>query len=104
MQGQYTIEGLAPRKKRRPCEYSFPRYIGQRVRDNGEHIIAEIKPYYTIYTDGMVGTPHSMVPADPEEREQARAVEMEYQEYRSRSKDAFNRSMAERNLRRLRNG
>lgn len=100
MQGQYTIDGLAPAKKRRPSAYPFSRYIGQRVRTNrGEHIIKAIEPYYTFFTDGMAGTPHDTMPADPEEWKQAMEVELEWNEYTlATSKDDLNRKMAARNV------
>lgn len=66
MIGQLSIFDLG--ESRRPCDYRFQRYIGQEVEDrHGRHIIAEIQPYYTIYTDRMVGTPHDMHLVESEE-------------------------------------
>ena len=75
--GQYTIFDIREEgKPRRPCEYSFERYIGQRVRlpdaydrKTGQITcvhgkIVEIEKYYTTVraTDGQmyVGTPTTM--------------------------------------------
>ncbi len=47
----------------RPCNYSFTRYIGQKVRRwrTGEiSRITEIFPYYTYLEDGTVGTPYDI--------------------------------------------
>ena len=57
-------------EKLKPCEYRFVRYIGQRVWMNGDnhiHTIAEIEPYYTIMSDGLVGTPTTIYPVKEEE-------------------------------------
>lgn len=54
----------------RPCDYSFRRYIGQRVRRwrTGEVArITEIKPYYTYLDDGTVGTPYDICEASDNE-------------------------------------
>ena len=71
MKGQYSIFDINPEK--RPCEYSFRRYIGQKVvfteyssRHKGEvGEIVEIFPYYTHIkmSDGqiLVGTPHGNI-------------------------------------------
>lgn len=65
--GQYSIFGAD--KEAGSCGYRFDRYIGQKVNDhNGEHIIKEIWPYYTLFEDGMVGTPFDLSPVDYEER------------------------------------
>lgn len=65
--GQYSIFGAD--KETDSCEYRFDRYIGQKVRDfHGEHVIKEIEPHYTIFEDGMVGTPHNLSPVKHEER------------------------------------
>lgn len=82
MDGQINIFGVAPLKKRKPCEYSFTRYEGQRVRDHrGEHIIAAVEGFYTIYTDGTVGTPHGMSPIDQSEFKASLLTELEYNEH-----------------------
>ena len=72
MKGQYSIFDYHPKK--RPCEYGFQRYIGQKVRfnqscgDGGVHTITEIEKYYTIMDDGMwVGTPTTIHPVRGEE-------------------------------------
>lgn len=75
---QYTIFDI-DQKKERPCDYSFKRYIGQKVLDRrGIHEISEVHEFYTYYTDGTCGTPHDMHPVDPEERREALEVELEY--------------------------
>lgn len=67
IKGQYSIFGADSKAK--GVHYNFNRYIGQKVRDShGEHIIKEIEKYYTIYEDGMVGTPHDLTPVDHDER------------------------------------
>ena len=50
MDGQLTVYDLG--KKKRPCDYSFQRYIGQKVfihTSNGpiKGRIDKIEPYYT---------------------------------------------------------
>ena len=67
MDGQYTIWDIqGPTKK--PCEYSFPRYIGQKVRffrDGKVGTVTEIGPYYTTVNIGgreYAGTPTTIVP------------------------------------------
>lgn len=69
--GQTTIFDIpADPNKRRPCEYSFKRYIGQRVRTaSGKHgKIAGIENYYThILSDEgelLVGTPTTTAPEE----------------------------------------
>lgn len=90
--GQYTLKSYIPPKKRRPCEYSFNRYIGQMVKDHrGVHRIAEIEDFYTIYDDNTCGTPHDIIPLDPEERREALEVEREYFENKSRNRDLSQR-------------
>lgn len=92
MDGQISIFGLAPVKKRKPCEYSFTRYIGQKVKcRDGVHIIKKIEPYYTFFTDGTIGTPHDMSPVDREEFIQYLEAEIEYQ-------GTMNDSIAKKNL------
>ena len=73
MDGQYSMFDIHDETKpRRPCEYSFQRYIGQRVRlSNGiTGKIAEINPYYTdvLGEDGnqYVGTPTTTAPIEEE--------------------------------------
>lgn len=102
MNGQYTLDGLAPVKKRKPCEYSFSRYIGQLVRDhNGIHRIKEIEPFYTIFEDNTCGGPHDMTPVDPDEYNAMIDVEIEYNEWmlnNNASRDGTNKDIAKRNL------
>ena len=94
IRGQYDLFGNRPEVKRRPCEYSFTRYIGQKVRDrHGKHTIAEIEPYYTIYNDGTIGTPHDMEPVDKGERLDSLKTELEYQKYlQKRERDSISQS------------
>lgn len=76
--GQYTIYSFF-QKKTRPADYSFQRYIGQKVYDShGIHTIKEIEPFYTIYDDGMVGSPHDMSPVNKRELMESLVVEHEY--------------------------
>ena len=97
MKGQFNLFSYAPVKKRRPCEYSFDRYIGQLVRDrHGVHKIAEIKEFYTIYEDGMVGSPHDMSPVDEVEYLESINAEIEYCEHLA--KNGSNKTIAENNL------
>ena len=102
MNGQYTLDGLAPVKKRRPCEYSFSRYIGQIVRDHrGVLRIKEIEPFYTIFDDNTCGSPHDLSPVDPDEYNEMIDVEIEYEEWvlnNDKSRDDTNRGIAKRNL------
>lgn len=77
MKGQISIFDTG--KKKRPCEYSFIRYIGQKVRFNKlfepagtyngeEAIITDIFPYYTYCRTKsgkqFVGTPGTIYPVD----------------------------------------
>ena len=79
--------------------YHFERYVGQKVRDShGEHIIKEIERYYTIYTDGMVGTPHDIMPVDDKERLEAIEDSLRKNELQAQSKDDTNRTIAKGNL------
>lgn len=70
-QGQYSIFDIyPPGHKRKPCEYSFKRYIGQQVKvycSRGDTIgrIKEIDKYYTIVqtkAGEIVGTPTNTSP------------------------------------------
>lgn len=80
MDGQLNLFDLHPADhKRKPCDYSFNREIGQRVRFiEHEHgtlngmtgTIVSIEPYYTqVETEWgiRVGTPTTITPA-PEEK------------------------------------
>ena len=70
MRGQLSLFDAKP--KTRPCDYSFQRYIGQKVVFTGYSShkgavgeIVEIFPYYTHIkmSDGqiLVGTPHGNI-------------------------------------------
>lgn len=100
--GQYSLFDNAPAVKRRPCEYSFSRYIGQLVRDHrGLHRIKEIEPFYTIFDDNTCGAPYDLVPVDPDEYSESIDVEIEYEEWmlnNDKSIDGTNRGIAKRNL------
>lgn len=73
--GQITIFDIpADPHKRRPCEYSFKRYAGQRVcvgnygEEPKQGKITKIEPYYThVTTDSgklIVGTPTNTWPEE----------------------------------------
>ncbi len=72
--GQTHIFDLGIEEDRRPCRYKFHRYVGQRIRtSHGRGVITKIvSPYYTYFKNDrgeeLVGTPHDMVPENPEER------------------------------------
>ena len=60
--GQMSLFDL-PKENPKPCDYSFQRSIGQKVRRwrTGEiRTITEIKPYYTYLDDGSVATPYDI--------------------------------------------
>ena len=100
MDGQYSLFGAAPLKKRKPCEYSFARYIGQIVKDHrGIHVIADIEEYYTIFSDNTCGTPHDLSPVNESEFKEMIDVEIEYNEWML---NGSNKSIAEKNLKILR--
>lgn len=83
MEGQYSLFDNAPLLKRKPCEYSFHRYIGQKVSSFGKtHTIVDIDTYYTFFEDRTGGTPHDTLPVDPKERLEAHKTDLEYEEYR----------------------
>ena len=77
MRGQLSLFDAKP--KTRPCDYSFQRYIGQRVQftgyshsHNGEvGEVIGIFPYYTYIKmpDGevLIGTPHGDIKPIKEE-------------------------------------
>lgn len=73
MDGQYTIWDIHDGPVRKPCEYSFSRYIGQKVvfwRDGLQGVITEIGPYYTTVRVGWkeyVGTPTTIAPVKEDE-------------------------------------
>lgn len=81
MDGQLNLFDLQPAdQKRKPCEYSFNRELGQRVRftqsgtlDGMTGTIITVEPYYTkVMTEWgvRVGTPTTITPAPEEEDEQ----------------------------------
>ena len=83
MEGQYSLFDNAPIRKRKPGEYSFHRYIGQKVSSFGKiHTIVGIDTYYTFFEDRTGGTPHDTLPVDPKERLESLQTELEYMEYR----------------------
>ena len=103
MKGQFSLFGMAPMKKRKPCEYAFQRYVGQLVKDHrGIHVISEIETYYTIFSDNTIGTPHDLSPVDESEFMEMLETEIEYNEYLTNGKDDTNRSIAQSNLEILR--
>lgn len=75
IKGQLSLFDIQePGHERRPCEYSFQRYIGQRVRSKSKYgvqyvgVITGIGPYYTdILTDNgcqIAGTPYDVEPLE----------------------------------------
>lgn len=73
--GQMTIFDFLKPEKRRPCDYRFHRYLGQKVRFNhgrdilpGIYTVKEIEKYYTIVIDEggreLAGTPTTIFPVD----------------------------------------
>lgn len=64
MQGQYSIFDI--NEKKRPCEYSWQRYIGQKVIVCGVlGVIKDIEAYYTIVEANdrlYAGTPTTCYP------------------------------------------
>ena len=63
LNGQLSMFDMPEAERKRPCDYSFRRYIGQEVRRwrTGEILrITQIKPYYTYLDDGSVGTPYDI--------------------------------------------
>lgn len=83
MEGQYSLFDNAPIRKRKPGEYSFHRYIGQKVSSFGKtHTIVGIDVYYTFFENRTIGTPHDTLPVDTKERLEAYKTELEYMEHR----------------------
>lgn len=69
--GQMSIFDIMPKDEDpKPCEYSFQRYVGQRVQlSNGEYgKIMTIEDYYTTVEGDngryMIGTPSTMYPVE----------------------------------------
>ena len=101
MDGQMNLAQFTWITKRRPCEYSFFRYVGQRVSTLHHEIktIAEIEPYYTIFTDRTVGTPYDTIPIDSVEKNVALQCELEYQNWRlSKEKDICEKNRILKNI------
>lgn len=100
--GQITLWSMEPiLKRRRPCEYSFQRYIGQKVRDhNGIHTISGINGYYTYFEDGTIGTP-TMSPVDKYELLESIKVDLEYYRHVDKTdhtRDRTSGNIANRNV------
>lgn len=74
MNGQLSLFDIRDStSKSRPCEYTFQRYLGQKVKfnsylhDDSIHVITAIEKYYTILDDGAwVGTPTTIHPVETE--------------------------------------
>ena len=72
MEGQLSLFDMDNGDDKKPCEYKFKRYIGQKVKNhNGKFTIKEIEGYYTIMTKDdekmkreWIGTPHDLAPVD----------------------------------------
>lgn len=72
--GQLSLyDYLTDQENLRPCDYSFKRYIGQKVGigyagyPTKIGVITDIEPYYTIVDAGdryMIGTPTNMWPIE----------------------------------------
>lgn len=74
LEGQLTIFDIrGTHDFRRPCDYRFQRYIGQRVKFTGKYVrsrgrigkVVRIEPYYTelVMEDNhetLIGTPHDL--------------------------------------------
>lgn len=69
MDGQYTVWDI-PSAERKPSEYSFPRYMGQKVRFWRDGIVGTIiciEPYYTQVKTKygiLAGTPTTIAPME----------------------------------------
>ena len=68
MDGQYTVWDIVGEKK--PCDYRFQRYIGQKVkfwRNGIVGTVAGIEPYYTKVRTRygiLAGTPTTICPVE----------------------------------------
>ena len=68
MKGQLSLFGMADKTAKHPYDYTFQRYIGQKVvfwRDGIIGKIVKIEPYYTIVDTGkcyMAGTNTTIAP------------------------------------------
>ena len=74
--GQISMFDFLQPEKRRPCDYRFRRYIGQRVglrAKEGVFRITAIFQYYTHVVDDhgktWIGTPYDIWPVNEEEKE-----------------------------------
>lgn len=74
--GQYKLDSYQTSEKRRPCDYTWARYIGQPVRlgttsGTVHGVIKRIEKYYTIITDQSgrewAGTPYDTAPDNRKE-------------------------------------
>lgn len=82
IKGQYNLFGLL-HTKRSPSQYSFPRYLGQKVICRGEeHTITGIDKYYTFFEDNTGGSPTDTRPANKQEYIESLKVELEYEHYK----------------------
>lgn len=81
MKGQLSLFDIPQEKeKRKPCEYGFKRYLGQKVHisiSDGDFIgeVIKIEPYYTLikikgYPHILVGTPTTFGPVNKAEWEE----------------------------------
>lgn len=79
-EGQLSIFDIQnPQQRRRPCDYGFKRYLGQKVHisiSEGDFIgeVIKIEPYYThIQVSGyphiLAGTPTTFGPVNKDEWE-----------------------------------
>jgi len=74
MNGQLSLFDIQTgNEKRKPYEYDFFRYIGQKVelwREGKVGIITKIEPYYTdvlVDDEEFIGTPTTICPVNKEE-------------------------------------
>lgn len=81
MKGQLSLFDIPQEKgKRKPCEYGFKRYLGQKVHisiSDGDFIgeVIKIESYYTLikikdYPHILVGTPTTFGPVNKAEWEE----------------------------------
>ena len=75
MKGQLSLFGMADATNKHPYDYTFQRYIGQKVvfwRDGIIGTIVKIEPYYTIVDTGecyMAGTNVTITPYRPDKEQ-----------------------------------
>ena len=80
-EGQLSIFDIwNPQQRRRPCDYRFKRYLGQKVHisiSEGDFIgeVIKIEPYYTEikvkgYPHILCGTPTTIWPVNKDEWEE----------------------------------